>query len=342
MMSCTSPGCYLIPWQGGKPKRLIDDYPAGPHPLGKVVYLPCGGCLACRRERRQELTLLQCLEASLHDENWFITLTYEDWQTMQLTGFPPYSLNRKHLSDFCELMRKYAHYYREDFRFFACGEYGERNERPHYHLTVFGLSSSLLGIADSCDSEKIRKVGINNGKIIRKIQEPLRDSQGNAYWQSKVISDRWPFGSHKIYRASRETMQYVAGYVTKKLTGAAGRDFRASGKVSEFQAQSRPSIGRPWFSKFCSSLSIPDAGERLVNDVVSIDGITWKCPRIFDKWLKGMDHFDGEQISNYIKTLRTLNTPLIPDRQDLKRKADFDRYSAVHYNEIKRSHNEVK
>lgn len=339
-MSCTSPQCYLIPRAGGRAKHLTSDWPAGDHPLGRVVYLPCGGCLACRRERRMELTLLQCCEASLYEDNWFITLTYDDEKTFQLTEWIPYSLEKKHLSTFTESMRKWAKYNGSDFRFFACGEYGETYERPHYHLSVFGLSPLLLGLDDP-RNEKTRKEFLNAKAILKNLPPAQRDSGGNEFWQSDIIADRWPYGSHKIYRANRETFQYVAGYVTKKLTGAAGRDFRASGRVSEFQAQSRPSIGRPWFDRFCQALSVPDK-DKLVNDCLSIAGMTWKTPRIFEKWFLTIDQFDAPVINDHIKYLRTKDAPEIPDREDLQRKARFDRYSAERYNEIKRSHKEVQ
>lgn len=315
----------------------MEDYPIGKTPLGRIVYLPCGGCISCRRERRQELTLLQCCEASLHEDNWFITLTYEDAITKELTGSLPFSLRREHLSGFCQSMRKYCRYNRSEFRFFACGEYGERYMRPHYHLSVFGLSPSLLGIEDFEANINERKKGLAHGKLYKNLQTPQRDSNGNAYWQSQIISDRWIFGAHKIYRADRETYQYVAGYVTKKLTGERGREFRASGRASEFQAQSRPSIGWPWFNAFRKSIAQVD-GDKLVNDVVSISGISWKCPRIFDKWLSTID----PKHAQLIKDLRTKDAPLIPDRRDLKRKADFDRYSVMRYQENNRSHMEIK
>lgn len=340
-MSCTSPKCYLIPRAGGRPKPLMEDYPIGQTPLGRIVYLPCGGCIACRRERRQELTLLQCCEASLHEDNWFITLTYDDWKIIELTGMPPYSLNRKHLSSFCESMRKYCRYLGADFRFFACGEYGERYQRPHYHLSVFGLSPFLLGIDDFEFNINERKKGLAHGKLYKNLQTPSRDSNGNAYWQSRIISDRWPYGAHKIYRANRETYQYVAGYVTKKLTGERGKEFRASGRASEFQAQSRPSIGWPWFIKFQNSISQIDCN-KLINDAVSISGLNWKCPRIFDKWYSSVDPFNGPVYAQLIKDIRTENTPLIPDRRDLKRKADFDLYSVKRYQDNNRSHMEIK
>ena len=168
----------------------------------------------------------------------------------------------------------------------------------------------------------------------------LEDNNGNPYWQSEVISDRWPYGSHKLYRATRETFQYVAGYVTKKLTGQKGQEFRSSGRISEFQVQSRPSIGRPWFDKFFDTVSVPDR-EQLVNDSLAIAGVEWRVPRIFEKWFLTLDHFDSPVILSRIKELRQFGKPVMPDRADLKRKADFDRYSAKRYQSENLSHKEV-
>lgn len=334
-MSCTNPQCAFVPLKGGSPIFCrLSDQPKGTffHPTYgycRVVYLPCGGCLSCRRERRQELTLLQCCEASLNDDNWFITLTYDDKYFYSRNSIPPRSLIRDHLSDFCESMRHYCRYNGGTFRFFACGEYGDRYGRPHYHLSVFGLSPSLLDFPLVDDVREYQRRALTNGRLL-KIKPGTIDSEGREYWQSPVISAKWPYGSHKIFRASRETFQYVAGYVTKKLTGKLGRDFEASGRIREFQAQSRPSIGRPWFDRFCSSLSNPTESGELINDCVAISGIEWKCPRIFSKWLASYDHFDGKKIVDRLSALRQLGyTELEPDRDDLKRISDFERYRAA-------------
>lgn len=328
-MSCTSPSCYLVPFSGGRPRRFMEDWPAGSYPgFGRVVYLPCGHCIACRRERRQELTILQCCEAQLSEyDNWFLTLTYDDWKTIQLTGCDPYSLNRKHLSTFCESMRKYLRYHGLDFRFFAAGEYGSLFSRPHYHLSLFNIPPSLLGIDDFDTSFRLDY--LQRGRLIN-VSGVKRDENGNFYWQSPVISDRWPFGNHQIYLANRKTYQYVAGYVVKKLSGDRLRDQKSLGLLPEFQCQSRPSIGWPWFLRYFGTISNID-GDKLVNDLVSVHGISWKCPRIFTKWLSSLDHFDGSLVAQRLARLRQLSCDPIPDRDDLARRSRFDQYSADHY-----------
>lgn len=273
--------------------------------------------------------------------NWFVTLTYDDWKTINETGCPPYSLDKSHLQTFNESMRKAARYCGEEYRFFACGEYGDLYERPHYHLSIFGLSPSFLGIQDDASRVKFRRGALQRG-YFKCCSPPLMDDNGNPYWQSPVIASRWLFGDHKIYIANKKTFQYVAGYVTKKLTGKFGANWRArTGKISEFQMQSRPSIGQPWFLKYWDKLSLLD-GDKLVNDSLSISDTEWKIPRIFSRWLETyVDRFDAPTYNRFMSDFRSKNYPDVPDRKDLKRKAAYDRYAAERYKDMRRSHKEV-
>ena len=336
-MSCTNPRCALVPFGGGSPKFLSDDYPAGSCPLGRIVYIPCGGCLACRRERRQDLTVLQMCEASMSDDSWFLTLTYDDDKYRHYFDQEVYSLEKKHLQSFCESMRKYCSHIGKRFRFYACGEYGERYLRPHYHLSIFNLTADDLCLSDDLSFDYRRRSVLVKGSF-SKVPTPQVDSNGNSFWQSSVIQFRWPYGNHKLYRANRETFQYVAGYVTKKLTGDAGKEFRSTGRVSEFSLQSRPSIGYPFFIKYKDNLSLIDL-DSLINDSVDIGDISWRVPRIMDKWRVRLE---GDHSMNMIKKVRSSGSPEVPDRIDLKRKADFDRYSAKRYQDTNRSHKEIQ
>lgn len=89
-------------------------------------------------------------------------------------------------------------------RFFGVGEYGDASERPHYHLALFGLDST------PDDAELVRR--------------------------------SWPSGH--IYPGSLtvDSAQYIAGYVTKKMTQR--DDERLQGRYPEFARMSnRPGIG---------------------------------------------------------------------------------------------------
>ena len=96
---------------------------------GNILPLPCGKCLACKLAKAREWAVRCVLEASLYDDNSFLTLTYDD------AHLPADNkLDRPELQRFLKRVRKAGH----DIRYFGCGEYGSQYKRPHYHLIMFG------------------------------------------------------------------------------------------------------------------------------------------------------------------------------------------------------------
>jgi len=93
------------------------------------LLLPCGSCVGCQISRAREWAIRCSLELQLHPVASFVTLTYSD-------RYVPPTLSKADLSKFFRSMRKKV----GKFRFFACGEYGERFQRPHYHAILFGTA----------------------------------------------------------------------------------------------------------------------------------------------------------------------------------------------------------
>ena len=62
------------------PKRPGDDYFSlcAKHGKDSVIPLPCGKCPSCIEARSKSWALRCVCEASLHDENCFVTLTYNN------------------------------------------------------------------------------------------------------------------------------------------------------------------------------------------------------------------------------------------------------------------------
>ena len=98
------------------------------------VDLPCGQCIGCRLERSRQWAIRCVHEASLHERNCFITLTYRD-ECLPTNG----SLD---LDAFQKFMKRLRRRFGEGVRFFHCGEYGENFGRPHYHAILFNLDFS--------------------------------------------------------------------------------------------------------------------------------------------------------------------------------------------------------
>lgn len=172
----------------------------GPQPFG------CGQCMPCRINLARQWTARQILEASLNGENnGFFTLTYSDAHLpASLSVEPPV------VSLWLKRFRKALAPRR--VRFFLCGEYGEKSQRPHYHLSVFGVQPGEM-------------VG---GKSVAQI---AFETWGKCEVQGFEARGFGP-----------ETAAYCCGYVTKKMTKK--DDPRLAGRHPEFARMSnRPGLG---------------------------------------------------------------------------------------------------
>ena len=97
---------------------------------GKFVILPCGQCYACRIAKSREWASRCVMESKLHKENCFITLTYNDEHLPS-----DMSLQKDDFTKFIKRLRKNTG---EKIRYYACGEYGDLYQRPHFHACLFG------------------------------------------------------------------------------------------------------------------------------------------------------------------------------------------------------------
>lgn len=78
-------------------------------------------------------------EAQSHEHSMFVTLTYNDENC-------PGELKPDHLSDYIREVRRQMRLNHPELlgnrlRYIACGEYGSRTHRPHYHAIFFGLGT---------------------------------------------------------------------------------------------------------------------------------------------------------------------------------------------------------
>lgn len=131
---------YIATGMNCKNPILIKDK-SGQSPHG--IYVPCGRCLFCRIQKRNEWTLRLFNELQYHDHSSFYTLTYND-ENLPENG----SIRKRDLQLFFKRLRKAG----KDFKYFASGEYGDRTGRPHYHLILFGVS------ANDDDANLVRKI----------------------------------------------------------------------------------------------------------------------------------------------------------------------------------------
>lgn len=123
-MPCFHP---LPAWRTREGGVTLDISKSIPSLTGELSAVRCGGCIGCRMARARDWVLRCRFELRDHPAACWSTLTYDD------AHLPP-TLERHHLQLFFRRFRK-----RSKLRFFACGEYGERTYRPHYHAILFGV-----------------------------------------------------------------------------------------------------------------------------------------------------------------------------------------------------------
>ena len=217
---------------------------------GQTFTLPCGKCIGCKLDYARHWADRMMLEYLAFPKAVFVTLTYADVSAdgehhipMAIdcnTGESFPELRKKDLSEFMKCLRqKFVDNGRDDvlLRFFGCGEYGERNHRPHYHLILFGV--------DLYDLQNI----VFSGDIHSSLEPWTCNELGQLSYRSNFLEDAWKErGFCTVSDVSYDTMAYVGRYSLKK---ARGSEYTQNKDISpEFTLMSRnPGIGKPFLEK---------------------------------------------------------------------------------------------
>lgn len=243
-MPCTRPlSAYWAP--GGQVAfNSVEGYSDRPFSIG------CGQCPACRGRRAQDWVIRICHEAQMHECNAFVTLTY-DQEHLPSDG----GLHVEHFQVFIKALRKW---WKRPLRYFHCGEYGEREGRPHYHAILFGIDFAWDRV--------------------------LLERPGDAapLFRSPTLSRFWTRGHSSLGAVTPESAAYVARYAVKAsstpvVDGATGEVLRP-----EYATMSRrPGLGDSWFEKFGRDV--------FPSDEVVLDGQKYRPPRYYDEKLSEDD-----------------------------------------------------
>lgn len=216
------------------------------------LQIPCGKCIGCRLEYSRQWAIRAVHEALMHEENMFITLTYDN-------DHCPSSLRLDHFQRFMKRLRK--HFAPRKIRFFHCGEYGEHFGRPHYHAIIFG----------ACFHDLVY----------------FRTDHGNRTYISPTLQKLWPYGFSLIGDVTFESCAYVARYITKKITGPDADEHYLDPTTGELRKPEyvtmsrRPGIGRSFLEKY--------KGDVYNYDRVLIRGHLSRPPKFYDRCLEDLD-----------------------------------------------------
>jgi hypothetical protein len=244
--------------------------------------LPCGRCIGCRLEKARQWGVRCLHEKKMWKDNSYVTLTYA---TDQLP--PGGTLVLRDLQLFMKKLRKSRE--PAKVRFFAGGEYGEENRRPHYHLLLFNC-----GFPDM-------RFHTNN-------------KRGEPLFTSQELSDLWGKGFCTIGEVTFDSAVYCAKYALKKVTGDAAaehyfvwdEDGVGYDRCPEFAVMSRrPGIGATYYEKYGDELR--------AHDSIIINGRECRPPRFYDTRSELLDIVQYERNKRRRKRMAVLakddNTP---------------------------------
>lgn len=174
--------------------------------------LPCGKCSECISLRAVEWATRARHEISQHEENCFLTLTYND---QNLPGYLPEEFKLP-FQKFLKRLRKKL---KTPIRYMVSHEYGSKFFRPHHHIIIFGYNPQ-------------------NQKLLK------TTPSGEKLFTSTEIESLWGLGFHSIGTANERTAYYIASYALKgkkhNITLPNGETIAVS---DQFNASSRPAIG---------------------------------------------------------------------------------------------------
>jgi len=233
--------------------------------------LPCGKCIECRLQYGMEWALRSVKEASMHEDNCFITLTYSDENLgdnkLDYSDFQLFIKRlRYHIhtdyvgKDYWESLNEIEQKnYRKEHKdalekirisVFCTGEYGKESKRKHWHALIFNWRP---------------KDGIHF----------KTSSRGDQIYTSSVLDNLWGKGHTNFGDVTIESASYCARYAAKKLSHGWDGEH---GYEPISRKSSKNAIGKSWLEKYWKNVF--DLG------YVHHDGVRHGIPRYFEKWFK--------------------------------------------------------
>ncbi|WNK13748.1 MAG: replication initiator protein [Microvirus sp.] len=245
-----------------------DNVTVRPRPSEVNTALPCGHCAGCKTSRSQEWASRVMHEAREHHSNIFATLTYNDENVHPDGALVPW-----HLSEFLRDLRKKVlrdstfignpstSAFPNRLRYLACGEYGDRSGRPHYHAILFGVA-----LADA-----------------RQATDKLLNSS--------ALEKLWGRGTVNYGEVTGASAAYVAGYTVKSL---GKQQHSRDGVVIPppfLRMSTHPGIGALYADRFATDFR---------SGSLVVDGSHHRIPRYYRKRIERTMPQLAEEIANAI------------------------------------------
>lgn len=168
----------------------------------KKILVPCGRCYSCRSNFRDMWVERLTHHMITEKKGISLMLSYDD------DNLP--SDNCVNVRDIQLFFKRFRKYFKDlKITYFAASEYGTLNNRPHYHLLIFGID---------CPVSNFGRIKLSN-LISKKI---------------------WQKGYCFVGELNIKTIKYTTKYILKNIyRGKTRDDYISSGITPEFTLKSR-------------------------------------------------------------------------------------------------------
>lgn len=299
-MKCKHPLlAYWLPGNFTKNgKKKIEWFPDGFYPSGskdgrlyEQIEIPCGKCMACRINYARNWGIRAVCESRDHEENYFLTVTYDNKHIKDKEGnigienlkyFPTVDMDE--ISSFIKRLRADQEYRNidEKLKFLACTEYGDREQRPHGHILLFGYHHPLT-MSDGSPAMVFWKVS----------------DSGFPIYRSLYLEKKWEKGNVFVGEVSKDSAQYVAKYSIKNVRKLHEWCDEVNVERPSIRMSRRPGIGNAYFERNKIKL--------LEDGCMYIDGVEYPLP---DCWLSAGENNEESMYEAMSDALDSLNKKL--------------------------------
>lgn len=184
-------------------------------------FVPCGKCNFCLSNRRSEWTFRLKNELKYSETGYFVTLTYSD-ENLPIDG----ALKKRDLQLFFKRLRKSQDNYLSKLnngqdwpkiRYYACGEYGTKTQRAHYHAIIFNIHPKI-----ELDLQELWNLGHSlsvpaNGATIHYVTKYVINKRTPDVFAliSKGLGDR--YGLNRDYHRSGDVHHVISEGVPMRM-----------------------------------------------------------------------------------------------------------------------------
>lgn len=157
--------------------------------------VPCGKCIACLQKKRADWTFRIRSELNHARKAYFLTLTLNDDFIKKKNGIP--TLEKSQLQDYFKRLRHET----TNLKYYAVGEYGGKNGRPHYHAIIFNASADDLHSKWSINGTHMGRTSQDpvNLATIHYVTGYIMSKYGEVDKKTGVAVDTFPPGIQKPF-----------------------------------------------------------------------------------------------------------------------------------------------